>query len=98
MDKKMIGTTMDVAISEEDQARMANMIEHLQMRDSLRMYNSLVERCFTDCVDNFSRKTLQKQEETCVMRCAEKFLKHSMRVGMRFAELNQGAATSDQST
>lgn len=62
---------------------------------SLRMYNSLVERCFTDCVDTFRRKTLDKQEETCVKRCAEKFLKHSMRVGMRFAELNQGAATQD---
>ncbi|KAF3325153.1 mitochondrial import inner membrane translocase subunit Tim9 [Carex littledalei] len=62
---------------------------------NLRMYNSLVEKCFTDCVDTFRRKTLDKQEETCVKRCAEKFLKHSMRVGMRFAELNQGAATSD---
>ncbi|KAF7143843.1 hypothetical protein RHSIM_Rhsim05G0192800 [Rhododendron simsii] len=61
----------------------------------LRMYNSLVERCFTDCVDTFRRKSLDKQEETCVRRCAEKFLKHSMRVGMRFAELNQGAATPD---
>lgn len=62
---------------------------------SLRMYNSLVERCFTDCVDSFRRKSLDKQEEACVRRCAEKFLKHSMRVGMRFAELNQGAATPD---
>uniref|UniRef100_A0A7N2M7F5 Tim10-like domain-containing protein n=1 Tax=Quercus lobata TaxID=97700 RepID=A0A7N2M7F5_QUELO len=61
----------------------------------LRMYNSLVERCFTDCVDTFQRKSLTKQEETCVRRCAEKFLKHSMRVGMRFAELNQGAPTTD---
>ncbi|CAH1420784.1 unnamed protein product [Lactuca virosa] len=67
----------------------------LQIRDSLRMYNTLVERCFTDCVDTFRRKTLDKQEETCVRRCAEKFLKHSMRVGLRFAELNQGAATPD---
>ncbi|KAF3325151.1 Mitochondrial import inner membrane translocase subunit Tim9 [Carex littledalei] len=50
---------------------------------------------FTDCVDTFRRKTLDKQEETCVKRCAEKFLKHSMCVGMRFTELNQGAATSD---
>ncbi|KAD3336428.1 hypothetical protein E3N88_31947 [Mikania micrantha] len=62
----------------------------------LRMYNTLVERCFTDCVDTFRRKTLDKQEETCVRRCAEKFLKHSMRVGLRFAELNQGAATPDE--
>ncbi|MBA0603635.1 hypothetical protein Gorai_003773 [Gossypium raimondii] len=70
-------------------------IEEIETRPGLRMYNSLVERCFTDCIDNFTRKTLQKQEETCVTRCAEKFLKHSMRVGMRFAELNSQAATQD---
>ncbi|KAL8116046.1 hypothetical protein AgCh_022509 [Apium graveolens] len=93
MDKNMLGDL--VSLPQEDQAKMASMIDQLQIRDSLRMYNSLVERCFTDCVDSFRRKTLDKQEDTCVRRCAEKFLKHSMRVGMRFAELNQGAATQD---
>lgn len=62
---------------------------------SLKMYNSLVERCFSHCIENFRRKTLDKQEETCVKRCAEKYLKHSMRVSMRFAELNQGSPTPD---
>ncbi|KAL4342341.1 hypothetical protein GQ457_08G001150 [Hibiscus cannabinus] len=93
MDKNMLAVLE--GLPEEDKNRMSAMIDHLQLRDSLRMYNSLVERCFTDCVDNFTRKTLQKQEETCVTRCAEKFLKHSMRVGMRFAELNSQAATQD---
>ncbi|CAH1418192.1 mitochondrial import inner membrane translocase subunit Tim9 [Lactuca sativa] len=93
MDKSMLGDLGNLPA--EDQARMATMIDQLQIRDSLRMYNTLVERCFTDCVDTFRRKTLDKQEETCVRRCAEKFLKHSMRVGLRFAELNQGAATPD---
>ncbi|KAE8732291.1 Mitochondrial import inner membrane translocase subunit Tim9 [Hibiscus syriacus] len=82
-------------LPEVDKNRMSAMIDHLQLRDSLRMYNSLVERCFTDCVENFTRKTLQKQEETCATRCAEKFLKHSMRLGMRFAELNSQAGTQD---
>ncbi|KAI3880431.1 hypothetical protein MKW92_044241 [Papaver armeniacum] len=81
MDKSMMG---DIdAMPEEDKMRMSTMIDQLQVRDSLRMYNSLVERCFVDCVDTFRRK------------CAEKFLKHSMRVGMRFAELNHGTATPD---
>lgn len=79
----------------EDHMRMANMIELLQLRDSLRLYNAVVERCFTDCVDSFRRKSLDKGEETCVHRCTKKFLKHSMRVGLRFVELNQGAATQD---
>ncbi|KAK9985282.1 hypothetical protein SO802_030233 [Lithocarpus litseifolius] len=93
MDKNMIADLE--SLPEADQARMSTLIEQLQIRDSLRMYNSLVERCFTDCVDTFQRKSLTKQEETCVRRCAEKFLKHSVRVGMRFAELNQGAPTAD---
>ncbi|KAK7411642.1 hypothetical protein VNO78_03077 [Psophocarpus tetragonolobus] len=93
MDKNMLAD-LD-SLPEADKHRMSVMIDQLQIRDSLRMYNSLVERCFSDCVDTFKHKSLQKQEETCVRRCAEKFLKHSMRVGMRFAELNQGAATQD---
>ncbi|GAU47241.1 hypothetical protein TSUD_87550, partial [Trifolium subterraneum] len=93
MDKSMIADME--SLPEADKQRMATMIDQLQIRDSLRMYNNLVERCFHDCVDTFKHKSLQKQEETCVRRCAEKFLKHSMRVGMRFAELNQGAATQD---
>ncbi|KAG4974020.1 hypothetical protein AAZX31_11G135800 [Glycine max] len=93
MDKSMLAD-LD-SLPEADKQRMTVMIDQLQIRDSLRMYNSLVERCFSDCVDTFKHKSLQKQEETCVRRCAEKFLKHSMRVGMRFAELNQGAATQD---
>ncbi|KAF3666384.1 Mitochondrial import inner membrane translocase subunit Tim9 [Capsicum annuum] len=93
MDTSMMGDLN--SLNQADQQRMAAMIDQLQIRDSLRMYNNLVERCFTDCVDNFKRKTLDKQEETCVTRCAEKFMKHSMRVGLRFAELNQGAATQD---
>ncbi|KAL4275220.1 hypothetical protein AHAS_Ahas20G0085400 [Arachis hypogaea] len=59
------------------------------------MYNSLVDKCFTNCVDTFNHKFLQKQEETSIKRCTEKFLKHSMHVGMRYAELNQGAPTQD---
>jgi Tim10/DDP family zinc finger len=94
---------------------------------SLRMYNSLVEKCFRDCVDSFRRKDLESSEEKvrhllfvsyatcsvphacldysahdygstgtlvlvqCVQRCCEKFMKHSSRVGVRFAELSAQA-------
>lgn len=71
---------------------MAALIDQLQVCDSLRMYNTLVERCFTDYADSFKRKTLDKNR---VRRCAEKFLKHSVRAELRFAELNQGAPTPE---
>ncbi|CAI5526207.1 unnamed protein product [Closterium sp. Naga37s-1] len=80
-------------VPEEDKARLTQMIENAQRRDGARMYNSLVERCFKDCVDNFRRKTLDKTEEQCVKRCGEKFLNHFARVGMRFAELQSGASS-----
>jgi len=50
-----------------------------------------VEKCFKDCVDSFRRKDLEGSEEKCVQRCCEKFMKHSSRVGVRFAELSQSA-------
>mmetsp|Transcript_7552 Transcript_7552/g.19218 ORF Transcript_7552/g.19218 Transcript_7552/m.19218 type:complete len:99 (+) Transcript_7552:253-549(+) len=76
-------------LPEADQTRMLGMIEAMQARDSLRMYNSLVEKCFDTCVQSFRRKTLEKDEEKCISKCCEKFLKHSSRVSIRFAELNQ---------
>lgn len=66
-------------------------IEEMQVRDSLRMYNNVVERCFRDCVESFRRKDLESSEERCVTRCCEKFMKHSARVGMRFGELSSQA-------
>ena len=41
---------------EEDKAKMMGMIEQMQTRDSLRMYNNLVERCFMTCVQSFRMK------------------------------------------
>ena len=73
------------AMGEDDKREMMEMVETMQTRDSLRMYNGLVERCFRECVDNFRRKTLDANEEKCVSKCTEKFLKHSARVSMRFA-------------
>jgi import inner membrane translocase subunit TIM9 len=52
------------------------------------MFNGLVERCFGECVSSFRAKALTGPEEKCVSVCAEKFLKHSGRVGQRFGELS----------
>ena len=39
-----------------------------------------------DCANDFTSRELTGKEETCVNRCAGKFLKLSQRVGARFAE------------
>ncbi|KAL6768637.1 Mitochondrial import inner membrane translocase subunit Tim9 [Auxenochlorella protothecoides] len=77
--------------SEGQQQELLQAIETMQTRDSMRMYNNLVEKCFTDCVDSFRRKDLDATEEKCVQKCCEKFMKHSARVGMRFGEFTAAA-------
>ena len=62
-----------LAPSPEEEKKMAAMIEGMQTRDSLRMYNNLVEKCFSTCVQSFRRKTLEKDEERCVSKCCGKF-------------------------
>jgi len=74
-----------------EQAQMGKIIEKKQMQDFMRLYSNLVERCFTSCCNDFTSKALGSKEEQCVLNCADKFLKHSERVGARFAELNAEA-------
>ena len=54
-------------------------LEEMQLKDTLRMFNGLVERCFSECVVSFRSKVLTGTEETCVSTCAEKYMKHSVR-------------------
>lgn len=74
-------------LPDEHKAAFLAALEHMQVRDSLRLYNGLVERCFKDCVDNFRSKSLDAAEDKCVQQCCEKFLNLSARVGKRFQEL-----------
>ncbi|CAM9256135.1 unnamed protein product [Ectocarpus fasciculatus] len=72
-------------------------MEHLeaeQMRESLRMYNTLVESCFDRCIMNFQSKSMDDTEKKCVNMCAQKYLKTTQRAGFRFAE--QQAAKAQQ--
>ena len=61
-------------------------LEEMQLKDTLRMFNGLVERCFCECVVSFRSKVLTGPEEKCVSTCAEKYMKHSARVGQRSGE------------
>jgi len=75
---------------------MSKVIEKKQMQDFLRMYSGLVENCFNACCNDFTSKALSSKEEGCVMNCTDKFLRHSERVGARFAEQNANAMAAQQ--
>ena len=61
-------------------------LEKLQMEDSFRLYNGLVEQCFNRCVGAFHGKKLDAAEDKCVSTCATKFTNFSKRVGQRWQE------------
>ncbi|EIM86119.1 chaperone [Stereum hirsutum FP-91666 SS1] len=85
------------AMNPAEQAQMNRIIEKKQMQDFLRMYSNLVEKCFTSCCNDFTSKALSSKEEQCMTNCADKFLKHSERVGARFAEQNAEAMNAPPS-
>ncbi|RDB18081.1 Mitochondrial import inner membrane translocase subunit TIM9 [Hypsizygus marmoreus] len=83
-----------------EQAHMTKIIEKRQMTDFLKMYANLTEKCFNACCNDFTSKALSSKEDQCILNCTEKFIKHSERVGARFAEANadiQAAAQQQQS-
>ncbi len=68
------------------QDAVLRLMDDLQIQESVRLQNSLTQRCFNDCVTNFRQKTLDDNEELCVHRCVEKFLKHNSRVNAIFTK------------
>lgn len=51
-----------------------------------------MQRCFDDCVNDFTTKSLISKEQGCVHRCFDKFMKGSERVNQRFQEQNMAMA------
>lgn len=65
-----------------------HLYDFILITNAAQMYSNLVQRCFNDCVSDFTSKSLLGKEETCVNRCVDKFLKSSQRLGERFQEQN----------
>ncbi|KAI5854009.1 Tim10/DDP family zinc finger protein [Tricharina praecox] len=77
------------SLNANEQREFQQLVERRQMKDFMTMYSNLVQRCFDDCINDFTSKAVSTKEETCVNRCVDKFLKTSERLGQRFAEQNQ---------
>jgi import inner membrane translocase subunit TIM9 len=75
-------------LNQREQGEFQKLVEQKQMKDFMRLYSNLVERCFSDCVNDFTSSKLTNKEQGCILKCSEKFLKHSERVGQRFQEQN----------
>ncbi|KAJ3201067.1 protein transporter tim9 [Dinochytrium kinnereticum] len=71
------------------QQQMQQMQEKLQLKENYQLSSNLTDICFDDCVKDFTTKVLSGKEETCLSRCTEKFLKHTLRVNIRIMEQAQ---------
>ncbi|KAI9678051.1 MAG: protein transporter tim9 [Caeruleum heppii] len=83
-------------LNASEQRELQGRIEKRQMKEFMTMYGKLVQRCFDDCVNDFTTKSLHSKEEGCVMRCVDKFLKGSERLGQRWQEQNAAMMQSGQ--
>lgn len=89
MEKKQMKEFMTVySILEPYQILFIAPSSNLWFLTYTQMYSTLVQRCFDHCVNDFTTKSLVSREEGCVMRCVDKYLKSSERLGQRFQEQN----------
>ncbi|EAL87203.1 protein transporter tim9 [Aspergillus fumigatus] len=71
-----------------EQRELASRMERKQLKEFMTMYSKLVQRCFDNCVNDFTTKSLISREEGCIMRCVDKYMKASSRLNERFQEQN----------
>ncbi|KAJ5179104.1 hypothetical protein N7492_002314, partial [Penicillium capsulatum] len=76
------------ALNQSEQREFASRMERKQMKEFMTMYSKMVQRCFDDCVNDFTTKSLVNREEQCILRCVDKNLKGSARLNERFQEQN----------
>ncbi|XP_045204087.2 mitochondrial import inner membrane translocase subunit Tim10 B-like [Mercenaria mercenaria] len=56
------------------------------MKDFLELYNKLTEMCFQRCISNFNNRGLSSDEDTCVGRCVDRYVKFNQRLMLTFME------------
>ena len=64
----------------------ANKDAHARLKESSKLYNELVGRCYSECVTSFLGKKLTGKERTCVDQCTEKYFKFKERCSRGFKE------------
>ncbi|KAF2453609.1 Tim10/DDP family zinc finger-domain-containing protein [Lineolata rhizophorae] len=82
------------SLNASEQRELQSIMERKQMKEFMTMYSNLVQSCFDSCINDFTSKSLGSREESCVMRCIDKHLKSSERMGNRFQEQNAAMSAS----
>ncbi len=76
------------SLPEEQKAVVIGVMDEINQKESFRMMNAIVSKCFDSCVNNFRGTKLDDSEAKCLRICGEKYVKGAQRVMVRFGELN----------
>ncbi|OAL66045.1 CMGC/SRPK protein kinase [Trichophyton rubrum] len=83
-----------ICLTQNEQQMLSKRMEQKQMKEVMNAYSNVVQRCFEDCIFDFTTKSLTPREVGCTNRCFDKFVKASERVTLRFQEQNAAMAQS----
>ncbi|OAL70013.1 mitochondrial import inner membrane translocase subunit Tim9 [Trichophyton violaceum] len=87
-------TPEEPILTQNEQQMLSKRMEQKQMKEVMNAYSNVVQRCFEDCIFDFTTKSLTPREVGCTNRCFDKFVKASERVTLRFQEQNAAMAQS----
>ncbi|KAK9314691.1 hypothetical protein V1522DRAFT_408411 [Lipomyces starkeyi] len=73
-------------LSQKETKKLEKINIDLTMRSIAVTYMSMIGRCFDNCVNDMTSKSLTAKEEKCVKLCSEKFMKYQQRLEQRFNE------------
>ena len=67
-------------LTDREKVQVMDVMNEMQVQESMNTYNNLVERCFGECINTFRQKPLDKPETSCVENCVKKIPTHCIKV------------------
>ncbi|VWU49728.1 mitochondrial import inner membrane translocase subunit TIM9, putative [Hepatocystis sp. ex Piliocolobus tephrosceles] len=74
------------SFSKSDREKIMRKINKAEYEDTMNTYNSIVERCFNECISSFRSKELDTYENNCILNCVKKYSLFSQRISMKFTQ------------
>jgi mitochondrial import inner membrane translocase subunit TIM9 len=73
-------------LPEHEKQQLLAKLHEKQSRQFMDLYNTIVNKCFTDCVNSFTSESLNSDEKDCLKNCTIKQLKLTNRIGQQLAD------------